>query len=208
VEVKFGTHLGKDVTISELRKQFKAIFIAIGAHKDRGLDIEGVHLDGVLAAVDFLLNVNLGYRVNLGDKVVVLGGGDVAVDAARVAARLGEVYELLAAENLVTAVDAARHALRLGAREVRMVYRGAREEMRASQEELEGAIEEGITLYNGFTPKRIIGSGGKAIGLEVLTTRSVYDEQGHRTLVPVEGSESLIECSSVILAIGQETSVL
>ncbi len=207
VEVKFGTRLGKDISLSDLRKQFKTIFIAIGAHKDRGLDIEGVHLDGVLAAVDFLLNANLGYRVNLGDKVVVLGGGDVAVDAARVAARLGEVYDLLAAENLVTAVDAARHALRLGARNVHMVYRGAREEMRASQEELEGALEEGITLHTGLMPKRIVGSGGKVTSLEVMATRSVYDERGRRTLVPVEGSESLIECSSVIMAIGQESDL-
>ncbi|MDO8567604.1 MAG: FAD-dependent oxidoreductase, partial [Dehalococcoidales bacterium] len=207
VEVKFNTRLGKGITLPDLRQQFKAIFIAIGAHKDRGLDIEGVHLDGVLAAVDFLLNVNLGYRVNLGDKVAVLGGGDVAVDAARVAARLGEVYDLLAAENLVTAVDAARHALRLGARDVHMVYRGAREEMRASQEELEGALEEGITIHTGLMPKRIMGSGDKVTGLEVLSTRSIYDERGRRNLVPVEGSESLIECSSVILAIGQESDL-
>ncbi|MBI2831860.1 MAG: FAD-dependent oxidoreductase [Chloroflexi bacterium] len=207
VDFKYNTRLGKDVSLSDLKRQFKAIFIAIGAHKDRGLDIEGVHLDGVLAAVDFLLNVNLGYRVNLGDKVAVLGGGDVAVDAARVAARLGEVYELLAAENLVTAVDAARHALRLGARDVHMVYRGMREEMRASQEELEGAVEEGITIHTGLAPKRIIGRDGKVASLEVQATRSVYDERGRRNLVPVEGSESLIECSSVIMAIGQESDL-
>ncbi|MBI4295710.1 MAG: FAD-dependent oxidoreductase [Chloroflexi bacterium] len=208
VEFKFNSRLGKDFSLADLKKQgFKAIFIAIGAHKDRGMEIEGVHLDGVLAAVDFLLNANMGYRIDLGDRVVVVGGGDVAVDAARVAARLGEVYELLAAENLVTAVDAARHALRLGVRDVHMVYRGAREEMRASQEELEGALEEGITLHTSLSPVRIIGTDGKVAALEVVTNQSVYDAQGRRSLVPVPGSERLIECSSVIMAIGQESDL-
>ncbi|MBI2830563.1 MAG: FAD-dependent oxidoreductase [Chloroflexi bacterium] len=208
VDFKFNSRLGKDFSLADLKKQgFKAIFIAIGAHKDRGMEIEGLHLDGVLTAVDFLLNANTGYRTELGDKVVVVGGGDVAVDAARVAARLGEVYELLAAENLVTAVDAARHALRLGVRDVHMVYRGEREEMRASQEELEGALEEGITLHTSLSPVRIVGSDGKVAALEVVTNQSVYDAQGRRALVAVPGSERLIECSSVIMAIGQQSDL-
>lgn len=207
-ELKLNTRLGSDFNLSTLREQgFKAIFIAIGAHKDREMDIEGIHLDGTLPAVDFLLNVNLGYRVDLGEKVVVVGGGDVAVDAARMAARLGEVYDLLTTGDLVTAVDAARHALRLGVRNVHIVYRGAREEMRASQEELESALEEGIALHTGLVPRRIIGSAGKVIGLETVATRSRYDERGQRALVPVPGSETIIDCTSVILAIGQESDL-
>ncbi len=207
-ELNLNARLGTDFSLASLRKQgFEAIFIAIGAHKDIGLDIEGIHLDGVLPAVDFLLNVNMGYKVELGDKVVVVGGGDVAVDAARVAARLGEVYDLLASGNVVTVVDAARHALRLGVREVHIVYRGTREEMRASEEELEGALEEGTIIHTGLIPRHIVGSGGRVNSLETQAARSVYDERGRRTLVPVPGSESIIECSSVILAIGQESDL-
>lgn len=208
IELKLNARLGRDFSLAGLKAQgFGAVFLAIGAHKNRGLDIEGVHLDGVISAVDLLLNVNLGYRTDLGDRVVVVGGGDVAVDAARVAARLGEVYDLLAAGNLVTAVDAARHALRLGVRDVHIVYRGAREEMRASQEELEGALEEGTVLHTAVVPKRILGSGGRVTGLETLTTRSQYDEHGRRTLVTVPSSEVVIECNSVVLAIGQESDL-
>ena len=208
IDLKLNTRLGTNFNLANLREQeFKAIFIAIGSHKNRGVDIEGIHLEGVLPAVDFLLNVNLGYKARLGDKVVIIGGGDVAVDAARIASRLGEVYDLLASGNLITAIDAARHARRLGVRDVHMVYRGTQAEMRASQEELEGALEEGTILHTGLIPKRIIGSGGQVTSLETLTTRSLYDESGQRSLVPVPGSESLIKCSSVILAIGQESDL-
>jgi NADPH-dependent glutamate synthase beta subunit-like oxidoreductase len=209
IEIKFNQRLGTDFNLASLKEQgFKAIFIAIGAHKDRELDIEGSHLDGVLPAVDFLLNINLGYKVDLGDRVVIVGGGDVAVDAARVAARLGEeVYDQLAAGNIVTVVDAARRALRLGVRDVHIIYRGTREEMRASQEELEGALEEGTTLHTSLIPSRIIGSGGKVTSLETLAAHSRYDETGQRTLEPIPGSEFTIECNSVILAIGQESDL-
>jgi formate dehydrogenase beta subunit len=209
VELKLNTRLGTVFNLATLREQgFKAIFIAIGAHKDRSADIEGIHLDGVLAAVDFLLNMNLGYRVDLGDRVVIVGGGDVAVDAARVAARLGEeVYDRLAAGNIVTVVDAARRALRLGVRDVHIVYRGTKEEMRASQEELEGALEEGTILHTGLIPKRIIGTSGRVTGLETLATRSLYDAKGRRTLEPIPDSESTIGCNSIILAIGQESDL-
>ncbi|MDP6043291.1 MAG: FAD-dependent oxidoreductase [Dehalococcoidales bacterium] len=208
VEMKLNTRLGMNFNLDTLREQrFKAVFIAIGAHKDRGLDVEGIHLDGVLPAVDFLRNVNLGYKVELGDKVAVVGGGDVAVDAARLAARLEEVCDLLATGNLVTVMDVTRRALHLGVKDVHIVYRGTREEMRASQEELEGALEEGTSLHTGLLPKRILGSDGKVAGLETLATRSIYDEKGRRILEPISGSESIIDCSSVIMAIGQESDL-
>lgn len=208
IELKLNARLGRDFYLSELRQQgFQAIFIGIGAHKDRGMEIDGIQLDGVVAAVDFLLNINLGYRVRLGEKIVVVGGGDVAVDAARLAARLGEVYDQLSTGTLVTAVDAARHALRLGVRDVHIVYRGAREEMRASDEELTGALEEGITLKTSLTPKRVVGEEGKVTGLETVNTRSVYDAKGRRVLEPVPGSESVIPCTSVIMAVGQQSDL-
>ncbi len=204
VELRTNTRLGSNITLSGLKEQgFKAIFLGIGAHKDTSLDLEGRELDGVIPAVDFLLNVNMGYRVDLGDSVSVIGGGDVAIDAARVASRLGEVYGQLASGDLVTATDTARAALRLGARDVHIVYRGTREEMRATKEEVEGALEEGTIIHNSLTPVRIIGEDGKVTGLETVVTRSDYDSQGRRTLVPVPGSEAVIKCTSVILATGQ-----
>ncbi len=207
-ELKLNMRLGRDFSLGDLWNQgFQAIFIAIGAHKDQGMDIEGTQLDGVVAAVDFLLNINLGYRVRLGDKIAVVGGGDVAVDAARLAARLGEVHDQLATGTLVTAVDAARRALRLGVRDVHMIYRGSKEEMRASEEELNGAVEEGIILHTGTTPERVVGREGKVVGLEIVATRSVYDEKGRRSLVPVPGSESVLDCTSVIMAIGQQSDL-
>ncbi|HJX12624.1 MAG TPA: 4Fe-4S binding protein, partial [Dehalococcoidales bacterium] len=106
-----------------------------------------------------------------------------------------------------TAADAARYALRLGVREVHMVYRGTREEMRASREELEGALEEGTILHTGIVPGRVIGEGGRVSGLEILATRSRHDETGRRTLETVPGSESVIDCSSVIMAIGQASDL-
>lgn len=209
VELRLNTRLGEDFTLSSLREQgFQATFIAIGAHKDQDMGLEGSDLDGVIPAVDFLLNVNLGYRTDLGERVVVIGGGDVAVDAARVAARLGEeTYAGLASGNVVTAVDAAREALRLGARDVHMVYRGTRAEMKASEEELDDALEEGTVLHLRQSPLRIVGSDGKVTGLETVTNESVYDAEGNRTLVPVAGSEMMIECDSVLLATGQQSDL-
>jgi NADPH-dependent glutamate synthase beta subunit-like oxidoreductase len=208
IDFRLDARLGRDFSLADLREQgFRAVFLAIGAHKDVELGIEGRDLDGVLPAVDFLLNMNVGYKTELGDRVVVIGGGDVAIDAARMATRLGDVYDLLAAGDLVTAVDAARHALRSGAREVHIVYRGTRSEMRASEEELEGALEEGTYLHNSLVPLRIVGAAGKVVGLETIASRSVYDENGRRTLETVPGSESVMACDSVILATGQESDL-
>ena len=208
VELILNSRMGRDFHLGDLWKEgFQAIFIAIGAHKDRGMDIEGIQLDGVIAAVDFLLNINLGYRVKLGDKIVVVGGGDVAVDAARLVARLGEVHDQLATGTLVTAVDAARRALRLGVKDVHMVYRGSKEEMRASEEELIGAEEEGIILHTSMTPKCVVGRDGKVVGLEIVATQSVYDGKGRRSLIPIAGSESVLDCTSVIMAIGQQSDL-
>ncbi len=209
VELKVNSRLGVDFSLASLREQgFGAILIAIGAYKDRWLNIEGTDLDGVLAAVDFFMQVKLGYRVNLGDKVAVIGGGG-AVDSASRAAKLREADELAADNTLMTVMDAAQQALRSGVREVHVFYRGTMEEMRASQsqEELDGALEEGIILHTDAIPKRIVGSNGKVTGFETLASRSQYNEKGQTTPVPVAGSESIIECSSVILAIGQESDL-
>ncbi len=209
VELKVNTRLGVDFSLASLREQgFGAILIAIGAYKDKWLNIEGTDLAGVLAAVDFLMHVKLGSRVDLGDKVAVIGG-DGGADSARRVAKMKEANELAADNNLMTVMDAAQQALRSGVSEVHVFYKGTMEEMRASQsqEELEGALEEGIILHTDVIPKRIVGSNGKVTGFETLASRPQYDEKDQPTPVPIAGSESITECNSVILAIGQESDL-
>ncbi|MBI3040984.1 MAG: FAD-dependent oxidoreductase [Chloroflexi bacterium] len=205
VALKVNRRLGVDFSLASLREEgFGAILIAIGAYKDKWLNIEGTGLNGVLAAVDFLTHVKLGSRLNLGNKVAVIGG-----DGARRPARQKEADEVAADSTLMTVFDAARQALRSGVSEVHVFYRGTMAEMRASQsqEELDGALEEGIILHTDVIPNRIIGSNGKVTGFETLASRAQYDEKGQPAPVPVAGSESIIECSAVILAIGQESDL-
>jgi NADPH-dependent glutamate synthase beta subunit-like oxidoreductase len=187
VELQLEWRLGQDFTIADLRRNgFAAVFLALGASRGRELNIPGVDLDGVINGVEFLLNANLGYHVRLGAHVVVVGGGNVAVDVARTALRYaaaeagGALPER--AEALLTSwgydntlIDAARTALRLGARQVSMACLERRHEMPASLEEIAGAEEEGIQLFPGRGPKAILGKDGKV----------------------------RLECDTVILSIGQ-----
>jgi NADPH-dependent glutamate synthase beta subunit-like oxidoreductase len=200
-ELKVNMRLGKDFTLSTLREEgYEAIFIAIGAYKDRSLETEGADLDGVIYSLDFLREANLGYRVTVGNKVLVIGGGGTAIDAARTMLRVGDgVVE----KDGVAALDAARGALRLGAREVHIIYRGARWEMRAPDEEIEDAVEEGVFLHTNRAPNRILGEGGKVTGMETIRVQSEVDEEGRRVRTFVPGSEEVLEGDTVIVAIGQ-----
>jgi NADPH-dependent glutamate synthase beta subunit-like oxidoreductase len=233
VELKLNTPLAPDFALAELRAQgYDAFFIAIGAHKSRALRIEGVELDGVLNAVDFLLNVNLGYRVDLGAKIVVIGGGNVAIDVARSALRRDERIDGLSAEEmavslevarealrqmlgigdrreeeLATALDAARLAVRLGGRDVRMVCLESREEMPAEDHEIEDATAEGIQVHTRLGPKRILGREGKVIGLETIAVESVFDSTGRFNPILIPGTEAVLEADSVIMAIGQASDL-
>ena len=122
VELKCNQALGKNFLLKDLKQQgFRAVFLAIGAHRSKDLRMEGMELDGVLRGVEFLLNVNLGFRVWLGHKVVVIGGGNVAIDVARTAAREGTDRVAVS-----TTMDAARAARRLGSREVHVICLEAR----------------------------------------------------------------------------------
>ncbi len=215
VEIQTGWRLGKDFTISDLlRNNYAAAFLAFGATRGRELNLPGAHLDGVVNGVDFLLNANLGYRVELGDRVAVVGGGNVAVDVARTALRYEaskESQELPpGAEALLeswgydnTLIDAARTALRLGARQVTMLCLEQRHEMPASVEEVDAADEEGITLLPGRGPKRILGKGGKAVALETQDVESVFDAEGHFNPSFLPRTERQIDCDTIILAVGQ-----
>jgi len=203
VELKLGKALGRDFTLDDLRENgYQAIFLAIGTHKSRSLNIEGVHLDGVLHAVDFLLNVNLGYKVELGEKILVIGGGNVAIDAARTAIRQERVEEVTATD-IVAALDVARSAVRFGAKRVEMVCLEAPDEMPASREEIEEALQERIRIHYRKGPKRILGHNGRVRGLETLEVASVFDEQGRFNPTFIPHTESLLEADTIIIAIGQ-----
>jgi formate dehydrogenase (NADP+) beta subunit len=216
ITLKLNHKAGRDFQIAELRRQgFDVVLLAIGAHRSRDLTIPGVDLDGVHRGVDFLLNVNLGYKFTIGRNVLVIGGGNVAMDVARSAAR--EVLrqhaqgieehepseENVAAVATKEMVDISLSALRMGAQKVNVVCLEKRAEMPAALEEIEEAETEGVILHSGFGPKRFIGEGGKVTALEVLKTKSVFDENRRFNPTFVENSETQIECDTVIMAIGQ-----
>ena len=185
IETETGKRLGTDFTLDDLKKQgFNAVFLAIGAHLGTKSNVPGEdEFEGVVNAVDFLREVNLGSRERPGRRAVIIGGGNVAVDAARVAKRLG-------------------------CEEVSMVYRRSRKEMPAYAEEIEGALAEGVKIHYLTAPVRILGADGKATGIECVRTElGPPDESGRRRPVPVEGSEFVIDCDGVIPAIGQQTDV-
>jgi NADPH-dependent glutamate synthase beta subunit-like oxidoreductase len=206
VELKLGKALGRDFTLQDLKENgYEAVFLGIGAHKSRDLQIEGVELDGVLRAVDFLLNVNLGYKVELGEKIVVLGGGNVAIDVARTAARQERIEEI--ASDITEALDVARSAVRFGAKEVHMVVLESREEMPATEEEIQEALEERIQVHNSLGPNRIIGKNGKVTGLETINCVSVFDEEGRFNPKFAPGTERVMEADTVIMAIGQASDL-
>ena len=179
VEIQTGKALGRDFTIDSLLKQgYKAVFLAVGAHLNQKLNVHGEEARGVFPGVDFLRRVNLGEKIEVGEKVAVIGGGNVAIDAARM-------------------------ALRLGAKEVSIVYRRTRDEMPANDEEIEEAEHEKIKLLYLIAPTRIVTENGKVKGLECQRMElGDFDAGGRRRPVPVKGSEFVMEVDTVIPAIG------
>ncbi len=206
--VKFRTEtaIGKNIHFPQLMEDFDAVFIGAGCMKGRGLDIEGNDLDGTLKAVDFLLNVNLGYKTDLGDRVLVIGGGNVAFDVARSVARYGGTSEPGEEDHHVM-MDAARTAKRKGVREVIMTALESFEEMPADPEEIEQGEEEGIKIIHRKGPNRILGKDGKVTGLETLDVASVFDKDGRFDPKFISGSEQVIETDTVIMAVGQEADL-
>jgi formate dehydrogenase beta subunit len=208
VELKLNTRLGRDFWLRDLWEQdYAAVFLAIGAHRSRELRIEGFQLDGVLHGVDFLLNANLNYRVDLGRKVVVVGGGNVAVDVARSVLRFNGAEYMEPEDYLHAAFDVARSALRLGARDVSLVCLESRQEMPAFQDEVREAEHEGIVIHNSLGPKRIVGEGGRVTGLESIAVKSVFDTLGRFNPEFYPNTEQIIPAETVILAIGQTSDL-
>ncbi len=183
VEFKTGVEIGKDFTIGQLRQEgFKAFFVAIGAHECKRLGIEGEDLKGVYPGVEFLREVNLGNRMNLGDRVAVVGGGNVAMDSVRT-------------------------ALRTGSKKPFIIYRRSIDEMPANEVEIEECEDEGIEIMTLTHPVRIIGDGkGCVKAVECIKMAlGEPDASGRRRPVPVKDSEFIIEVDAVIPAIGQES---
>jgi NADH-quinone oxidoreductase subunit F len=179
VEIKTGKALGRDFTIADLfRDRYKAVFLAMGAHLNQKMSIAGENAQGVLPGVNFLRQVNLGKKVKIGERVAVIGGGNVAFDAART-------------------------ALRLGAKEVFIVYRRTRDEMPANYEEREEAEHEKIQFLYLVAPIEIIAEKGIVKGLKCQKMElSDFDASGRRRPVPIKDSEFVMEVDCVIPAIG------
>ena len=185
ISVETNKRLGRDFTLENLRDQgFDALFLAIGAHGGMEADLPGeADVDGMVNAVEFLREVNLGARDKPGDNVVIIGGGNVAIDAAR-------------------------SAKRLGCEAVKVVYRRSQDEMPAHPEEIVDALAEGIEIHFLTAPTRVAGSDGKVTGLECIRTAlGSPDASGRRRPEPIEGSEFILDCDSIIPAIGQRIDI-
>jgi NADPH-dependent glutamate synthase beta subunit-like oxidoreductase len=181
VTLTTGVEIGKDKTIAQLREEgFQAFFIAIGTQECIQLGIEGEDLDGVYAGLDFLRRINLGERVILGKDVAVIGGGNVAIDAAR-------------------------SARRLGAGNVFLMYRRSMDEMPSRAEEIKECQEEGIPINVLTQPVRFIGENGRVRALECVKMRlGDVDSAGRRSSEPIPGTEFTIDVDAAITALGQE----
>lgn len=184
VDLKLNCPIGPDLSIDDLKEQgFKAIFIATGAHNSIKLKIEGEDLAGVVHALDFLKDVNLEKEVKIGDKAAVIGGGNAALDAART-------------------------VLRLGAKEVNILYRRTVNEMPASEEEIRDCEEEGIKIQYLVSPVEILGEEGRVKKMRCQKMElGIPDASGRRRPVPIEGSEFTIDVDMVIPAVGQTTDL-
>jgi NADPH-dependent glutamate synthase beta subunit-like oxidoreductase/ferredoxin len=185
VEIKTGITVGKDITLKGLKQQgYQAIFLAVGAHRGLKLGIEGEDdFEGIIEAISFLKEANLKGKGRTGRRVLVIGGGS-------------------------SAVDAARSSLRLGSRKVNIVYRRSRNEMPADPNEIAEAEREGVKIIHLTQPVRVLGKEGKVTGVECLSCRlGSPDRSGRRRPIPIKGSEFNVETDCIIQAIGQEPDI-
>ena len=180
VEIRTNTPLGPELTIDDLFGQgYKAIYLALGAHKGIELGVPGEKAQGVRQGVDFLREVNLTGKAEVGSKVAIIGGGNVAIDVAR-------------------------SAVRLGAEEVTIVYRRTRAEMPAWEEEIQAAEAEGVKVVYLSAPQEILTRDGRVVGLRCIRMElGEPDSSGRRRPIPIPGSEYDMEIDQLIAAIGQ-----
>jgi formate dehydrogenase beta subunit len=219
VELRAGCRVGADVTIDELLREHAGVLLAVGTGQGRDLDLPGHGLDGVLRAVEFLLNVNRGFRVDLGERVVVVGGGNVAFDAARTSLRasslgaqppapvaLGPGAGADARRGVTTTLDVARAAVRAGVRRVTVVALESPAEIPATPEEIDEAEAEGIEIVYRRGPHRFVGNG-RVAGLETIAVASVFDDQGRFAPTFIPDTEQIVPADTVILAVGQASDL-
>ena len=182
VEIKLNTKVGKDITLEQLSSQgFKAIFIATGAHLGREFDIENWKegYEGLVDGVEFLRDFNLGKKIEPKDRVIIVGGGNVAIDCART-------------------------CLRLGFKEVTIVYRRSRAEMPGRKEEVEEAEREGVKIHFLAVPVKVLTEDGKVTGAECIKMElGQPDASGRRRPIPIKGSEFVLPTDMIISAIGE-----
>jgi heterodisulfide reductase subunit A len=178
VELRLNTAVGSDISLDELRQDYKAVFVAIGAHKGIELKIEGESAPNVFTGTDFLHRANLGEAVDIGSQVVVVGGGDTAIDAARVSRRMGA--------------------------DVTIVYRRTKKEMPAIDEEIDATEEEGIQIHYLAAPIEIKMENGKASGMKCQRMElGEPDDSGRRRPVAIEGDTFDLDFSCLIAAVSQ-----
>lgn len=181
VEAKTGVRVGRDVMLDDLQSKYDALFIAVGAHKNIPIGIPGEDLEGVLGGTEFLRQVELGITPEVGEKVAVIGGGNVAIDVARTCRRLGA--------------------------EVTILYRRERKDMPADEEEIEDALEEGIELRELVAPKAIAKTNGRlSFEMDECELRD-FDTSGRRRPVPVDGCVLTEDYDTIFSAIGQNPDV-
>jgi NADPH-dependent glutamate synthase beta subunit-like oxidoreductase len=178
VEFKTGVTIGKDITFEKLKKDYQAIFFATGNQLSRRIELEGDGLDGVLWGLDFLRGVNLKNEIKVKDKIVVIGGGNVAIDVALT-------------------------ALRLGAKQVQLACLESGNEIPAYKEEIEQAVAEGVSINEGWGPQRILGDGKKVTGIELVRCTKVFDAKGKFNPSFDKKTTKILKADMIILAIGQ-----
>lgn len=182
VELKCNTALGRELSLADLRRDYKAVFVGIGAHAGIRLRIPGEDAPNVFTGTEFLNRANSGEEVQVGRKVIVVGGGDTAIDSARVSRRLGA--------------------------EVTVLYRRSRSEMPAIKPEIEGALEEGVAIEFLAAPVEILQKDGVAVGVRSIRMGlGEPDASGRKRPVPIPGSEFDLEADAIVAAISQEPGV-
>jgi NADH-quinone oxidoreductase subunit F len=182
VKIHLNLRINSDTQFEKLRKKHNAVFVATGTQFSNKIGVRGEDLHGVYYGLDFLKEVNLNGFNNIGEKVVVVGGGSTAIDAARV-------------------------ALRIGAKEVTVIYRREIEAMPADRREVKDAIEEGIIIMENTAPVSFMGNTRLEKAECIKMELKEYDKSGRRKPSPIEGSEFFIETDSAILAVSQSSDL-